>query len=66
MANKNPSPIGIEIVDIQLFKMNGTFMSLMPQFIELSLYQSVFQAMHKAELVIFDSIGFILFFPAYR
>jgi len=60
---KHPSPIAIQIVDIELRKRDGQSVSLMPQFLEFCLYQSVFQPMMRAELRLIDPIGLFYNFP---
>jgi hypothetical protein len=62
MANLNP--LEIKITKLKIKKFNGNDeMSLMPQFVELSIYQSIFEPVMKAELLINDNIGLFVNYP---
>jgi len=62
MANLNP--LELKIIDIKIEKFNNQDrMSIFPQFIELSIYQSLFEPVIKAELVINDTIGLFVNYP---
>jgi hypothetical protein len=62
MANLNP--LGIKISNIEIQKFNGSDrMSIMPQFMELSIYQSMFESTIKAEMLINDQIGMFVNYP---
>lgn len=62
MSNLNP--LEIEISKLKIKKFNGNDeMSLMPQFVELSIYQSIFEPVMKAELLINDNIGLFVNYP---
>jgi hypothetical protein len=62
MANLNP--LEIKIKDISIEKFNGTDkLSIMPQFVELSVYQSIFEPVMKAEMLFNDSIGLFVNYP---
>ena len=62
MANLNP--LGIKISDIEIEKFNKKDkMSLMPQFMELTIYQSMFEPAIKAEMLINDQIGLFVNYP---
>jgi hypothetical protein len=62
MANLNPLEIQITDVIIQKFNFSDK-LSLMPQFIELTVYQSIFEPVMKAEMLINDSIGLFANYP---
>ena len=56
MANLNP--LELKIVDIKIKKFIGTDeMSIMPQFLEISIFQSLFEPVIKAQMLINDNIG---------
>ncbi|CAB5221327.1 hypothetical protein UFOVP245_127 [uncultured Caudovirales phage] len=62
MANLNP--LEIKITDISIQKFNGSDkMSLLPQFIEISIYQSIFEPAIKAEMLVNDQIGLFTNYP---
>lgn len=62
MANLNP--LGINISDIEIQKFNKKDkMSLMPQFMELTIYQSMFEPAIKAEMLVNDQIGLFVNYP---
>ena len=62
MANLNPLELRIE--DITIEKFNGTDkQSLRPQFVELSIFQSLFEPVIKAEMLINDNIGLFVNYP---
>lgn len=62
MANLNP--LEIQVVDVIIQKFNfSDKLSIMPQFIELSVYQSIFEPVIKAEMLINDSIGLFANYP---
>jgi hypothetical protein len=62
MANFNP--LDIKIVAITIEKFNKTDkMSLLPQFVEVSVYQSIFESSIKAEMLINDQIGLFVNYP---
>jgi len=62
MANLNPLELKIE--DITIEKFNGADkQSLRPQFVELSIYQSLFEPVIKAEMLINDNIGLFVNYP---
>ncbi len=61
---KTPNLLQIEIQSINLYKFTKTeWISLAPQFVELSIFQSIHQPIMKAELVINDTIGLHVNFP---
>jgi hypothetical protein len=62
MANLNP--LEIQITNITMQKFNGNDkMKLLPQFVELSVYQSIFEPVMKAELLLNDNIGLFVNYP---
>ena len=62
MANLNP--LGIKISNIEIEKFNKRDkMSLMPQFMELTIYQSMFESTIKAEMLVNDPIGLFVNYP---
>jgi hypothetical protein len=62
MANLNP--LELKIVDVKIKKFNGNDeMSIMPQFTELSIYQSMFEPVIKAEMLLTDNIGLFVNYP---
>jgi hypothetical protein len=57
-------PQFVEIVDVTIEKFNkNDKMSLMPQFFEIDIYQSIFEPFIKAELLIHDHIGMFVNYP---
>lgn len=62
MANLNPLEIQITKITMQKFNGNDK-MELMPQFVELSVYQSIFEPVMKAELLLNDNIGLFVNYP---
>ena len=62
MANLNP--LGIKISNIEIEKFNKRDkMSLMPQFMELTIYQSMFESTITAEMLVHDPIGLFVNYP---
>ena len=62
LADKNPLETAIS--DVSIMKFDGSDkMSIMPQFTELTLYQSIFEPVMKAEMLINDSIGLFVNYP---
>ena len=62
MANLNPLGINISKIEIEKFNKKDK-MSLMPQFMELTIYQSMFEPAIKAEMLINDQIGLFVNYP---
>ena len=62
MANLNPLGINISKIEIEKFNKKDK-MSLMPQFMELTIYQSMFEPAIKAEMLINDPIGLFVNYP---
>lgn len=57
-------PIGCKITAINMFKpRRQEKINLLPQFIELNIFQSIFQACIKAEMVVVDPIGLFYNYP---
>jgi len=63
MANLNPLGINISKIEIEKFNKKDK-MSLMPQFMELTIYQSMFEPAIKAEMLINDPIGLFVNYPS--
>ena len=62
MANPNPLQVSVENVYIEKF--NGTDkLSILPQFVELIIYQSLFEPTIKAEMLINDQISLFSNYP---
>lgn len=62
MANLNP--LELSIVDIFIQKFDGTDkQSIKSQFVELLVFQSMFEPTIKAELLVNDGIGLFFNFP---
>lgn len=62
MANLNP--LEINLTEITITKFDGTDkLDLMPQFVELVVYQSIFEPVMRAELLINDNIGLFVNYP---
>jgi hypothetical protein len=62
MANLNP--LQIKIQEVTINKFNGSFkQSILPQFVELSLFQSIFEPVIQAEMLINDNIGLFVNYP---
>lgn len=58
------NPLEVKISNVTIVKFNGNdFMSIMPQFVELNLYQSIFEPVMKAEMLINDNIGLFVNYP---
>jgi hypothetical protein len=66
MANLIPdkNPLEVVISDVIITKFNGKDkQSIFPQFVELTLYQSIFEPVMKAEMLINDNIGLFVNYP---
>jgi hypothetical protein len=66
MANLIPdkNPLEVLISNVTIIKFDGKDeQSLMPQFVELTLYQSIFEPVMKAEMLINDNIGLFVNYP---
>jgi hypothetical protein len=66
MANLIPdkNPLEVVISDVTIIKFDGNDqLSIMPQFVELTLYQSIFEPVMKAEMLINDNIGLFVNYP---
>ena len=64
MANYDINPLRVTVSDITIEKFGGKDkMSLMPQFVELTFYQSLFEPSISAELGINDQIGLFVNYP---
>ena len=62
MANLNP--LELKIIDVKIEKFNNQDrMSIFPQFIELSIFQSLFEPVIKAEMILNDNIGLFVNYP---
>lgn len=62
MASSNP--LNISISDVKIQKFNKTDqMSIMPQFVEISIFQSIFEPAISAEMLINDEIGLFFNYP---
>lgn len=60
----NPNPLEIKITDVSIQKFNfSDKQTLLPQFVELTIYQSVFEPVMKAEMLLNDSIGLFTNYP---
>lgn len=62
MANLNPLNIKISNITIEKFNFTDKI-SLLPQFVEISIYQSIFEPCIKAEMLINDQIGLFTNYP---
>lgn len=64
MAEQEYNPLKLTINEITIEKFNGQDkMSLMAQFVEISIYQSIFESSVKAEMLINDQIGLFVNYP---
>jgi len=64
MAEQEYNPLKLTINDITIEKFNGQDkMSIMAQFVEISVYQSIFESSVKAEMLINDQIGLFVNYP---
>jgi hypothetical protein len=64
MANPEINPLQVTVSDITIEKFKGKDkMSLMPQFIEINIYQSLFEPAISAEIAINDQIGLFTNYP---
>ena len=62
MAELNP--LELKIINVWIEKFNFTDkIDLLPQFVELSIYQSIFEPTIKAEMLINDNIGLFANYP---
>ena len=62
MAELNP--LELKIISVWMEKFNFTDkINLLPQFVELSIYQSIFEPTIKAEMLINDNIGLFANYP---
>jgi hypothetical protein len=60
----NSNPFQVEIREITIERFNSTEkMSIMPQFVELNLYQNVFSPFMRAEMTVYDPIGLFVNYP---
>lgn len=60
----NLNPLQIKIEDITITKFNGKdTMSILPQFVEFVLYQSIFEPALRAEMLINDQVGLFDNYP---
>ena len=58
------NPLEVVISEITIIKFDGkNKQNIMPQFIELNLYQSIFEPVMKAEMLINDNIGLFVNYP---
>jgi len=62
MANLNPLGITVSNIEIEKFNKRDK-MSLLPQFMELTIYQSMFEPVIKAEMLVNDPIGLFVNYP---
>ena len=62
MANLNPLGITVSNIEIEKFNKRDK-MSLLPQFMELTIYQSMFESTIKAEMLVNDPIGLFVNYP---
>lgn len=62
MASLNPLEIKVTSVWIEKFNFTDK-QNLLPQFVELSIYQSIFEPTIKAEMLINDNIGLFANYP---
>lgn len=61
---RNLNPLEVRITDVKIEKFNSNDrMSIMPQFMEISIYQSIFETTIRAEMLINDSIGLFTNYP---
>jgi hypothetical protein len=64
MSSVNNNPFNVKLVDVVITKFDGTdSMSIMPQVAEFTLYQSIFSALLKADIVVSDLIGLMNNYP---
>jgi len=64
MADTSSNPLQIQVTDVRITKFNKTdSMSIFPQFVELVLYQSLFEPVIKAEMLVSDKIGLFTNYP---
>ena len=62
MAELNP--LELKIVGVYIQKFDGTDqLNILPQYVELTIYQSMFEPTIKAEMLINDSIGLFFNYP---
>lgn len=62
IPDKNPLEIIVNYVKFTKFDGSDTI-DIMPQFIELTLYQSIFEPVMKAEMLVNDNIGLFVNYP---
>lgn len=58
------NPLELKITEVTIEKFNNQDrMSILPQFVELTLYQSIFESSLKAEMLVNDQIGLFVNYP---
>ena len=64
IPDNNKNPLEVVIGDVTIIKFDGKDqLSILPQFVELTLYQSIFEPVMKAEMLINDNIGLFVNYP---
>jgi hypothetical protein len=65
MSNlQSANPFEISVKDVTIEKFNGSDrMSILPQFIEVDIYQGVFSPLMRASMMIYDPIGMFVNYP---
>lgn len=64
MVDTLSNPLEIQITEVMLQKFNKSeSLNILPQFVELVLYQSLFEPVIKAEMLINDKIGMFTNYP---
>lgn len=64
IPDNNQNPLEVVIGDVTIIKFDGKDqLSILPQFLELTLYQSIFEPVMKAEMLINDNIGLFVNYP---
>lgn len=65
MSNlKSANPFEISLQQVTIEKFDGSDrMSLLPQFAEINIFQSVFSPLMRAELLVYDPIGLFVNYP---
>lgn len=64
MADISNNPLELQIIEVKIQKFNKTeSLNIFPQFVELVVYQSLFEPVMKAEMLINDKVGLFTNYP---
>lgn len=64
MSLQQQNPFSVDIVSMTIEKFNGNDkINILPQFIEINIFQSIFSPLMRAELLVYDPIGLFTNYP---